>query len=68
MSRIKCFDISPVSANNMKTMAIPDDLKATKLAPRAKCVALGNVTKEYGLTQQELIDELEEKRITKNHE
>ena len=49
-------------------MAIPDDLKATKLAPRAKCVALGNVTKEYGLTQQELIDELEEKRITKNHE
>ena len=44
-------------------MVIPDALKAAKLAPRAKYVA-----KECGWTQQELIDDLEEKRIAKNHE
>jgi large subunit ribosomal protein L13Ae len=52
----------------MKKMVIPDALKAVKLAPRAKYTILGNVAKDCGWTQQELIDELEEKRITKNHE
>ena len=68
MGRLKCFDGCPVSANTMKKMVIPDALKAVKLAPRAKYAVLGNVAKDCGWTQQELIDELEEKRITKNHE
>ena len=68
MGRLKCFDGCPVSANAMKKMVIPDALKAVKLAPRAKYAVLGNVAKDCGWTQQELIDELEEKRITKNHE
>ena len=68
MGRLKCFDGCPVSANNMKKMVIPDALKAAKLAPRAKFAVLGNVAKECGWTQQELIDDLEEKRIAKNHE
>jgi large subunit ribosomal protein L13Ae len=68
MGRLKCFDGCPVSANTMKKMVIPDALKAAKLAPRAKFAVLGNVAKDCGWTQQELIDELEEKRISKNHE
>ena len=68
MGRLKCFDGCPVSANHMKKMVIPDALKAAKLAPRAKFSVLGNVAKDCGWTQQELIDELEEKRIAKNHE
>ena len=68
MGRLKCFDGCPVSANTMKKMVIPDALKAAKLAPRAKFAVMGNVAKDCGWTQQELIDELEEKRITKNHE
>ena len=68
MGRLKCFDGCPVSANAMKKMVIPDALKAAKLAPRAKFAVLGNVAKDCGWTQQELIDELEEKRIKKNHE
>ena len=68
MGRLKCFDGCPVSANAMKKMVIPDALKAVKLGSRAKFCCLGNVAKDCGWTQQELIDELEEKRITKNHE
>ena len=68
MGRLKCFDGCPVSANTMKKMVIPDALKAAKLASRAKFSVLGNVAKDCGWTQQELIDELEEKRIKKNHE
>ena len=68
MGRLKCFDGCPVSANAMKKMVIPDALKAVKLGSRAKYCVLGNVAKDCGWTQQELIDELEEKRITKNHE
>ena len=67
MGRLKCFDGCPVSANNMKKMVIPDALKA-RLSPRVKFTVLGNVAKDCGWTQQELIDELEEKRVTKNHE
>ena len=52
----------------MKKMVIPDALKPVKFAPRAKYAVSGNVAKDCGWTQQELIDELEEKRITKNHE
>ena len=68
MGRLKCYDGCPLSANNMKKMVIPDALKAVKLGPRARYCILGNVAKECGWTQQELIDEMEEKRIKKNHE
>ena len=68
MGRLKCYDGCPLSANNMKKMVIPDALKAVKLGPRARYCVLGNVAKECGWTQQELIDEMEEKRIKKNHE
>jgi len=46
----------------------PRCLKSGKTCPRAKFAVLGNVAKDCGWTQQELIDELEEKRISKNHE
>ena len=62
LGRLKCFDGCPVSANCMKKMVIPDALKAVKLGPRAKYCVLGNVAKDCGWTQQELIDELEEKK------
>lgn len=68
MGRLKCFDGCPVSLNSMKKMIIPDALKVVKLKPRAKYAVLGNLAKECGWTKQQLIDELETKRVEKNHE
>ena len=68
MRRLKCFDGCPTAVNNKKKMVVPDALKANKLAPRAKFCVLGNVASECGWNKQELIDSLEEKRITKNHQ
>ena len=68
LGRLKCFDGYPVSMNAKKKMYIPDALKAVKLAPRARYSVLGNIAKECGWTKQQLIDELETKRVEKNHE
>ena len=67
MGRVKCFDGAPVSLNAVKKMVIPDALKAVRLQPRAKYSILGNIAKECGWTKQDLIDDLEAKRIGKNH-
>ena len=42
--------------------------KSSKTCPQSKISVLGNVAKDCGWTQQELIDELKEERISKNHE
>ena len=67
LGRLKCFDGCPVSMNAKKKMYIPDALKAFKLAPRAKYSVLGNIAKECGWTKSQLINEVETKRITRNH-
>ena len=68
MGRLKCFDGCPVSCNTLKKMVIPSALKAVRLAPRAKYSTLGRVATECGWTKAKLIDDLEAKRVEKNHE
>jgi large subunit ribosomal protein L13Ae len=67
MGRLKCFDGVPLSFNSKKKMCIPDALKMVRLKPRARYSCVGDVARECGWTKGELIDSLEQKRITKNH-
>ena len=67
MGRLKCFDGVPLSFNSKKKMCIPDALKMVRLKPRARYSNVGEVARECGWTKGDLIDTLEQRRMTKNH-
>jgi large subunit ribosomal protein L13Ae len=68
LGRLKCFDGVPLSLNAKKKLVIPDALKAVRLKPRSRYCNIGDIAKECGWTKSELINELETKRVAKNHE
>lgn len=68
LGRLRCFDGVPLSLNSKKKMVVPDALKVVRLKPRSKFCNIGDISKECGWTKSELIDQLEAKRLTKNHE
>ena len=67
LGRLKCFDGVPLSYNTKKKMVVPDALKIVRLKPRARFCCIGEVARECGWTKGELIDSLEQKRMTRNH-
>jgi large subunit ribosomal protein L13Ae len=68
LGRLKCFDGCPLSLNAKKKMVVPDALKIVRLKPRSRFCQLGEIQKECGWTKGELIDNLESKRVGRNHE
>ena len=67
LGRLKCFDGVPLSYNTKKKMVVSDALKIVRLKPRARFCCIGDVARECGWTKGELIDTLEQKRMSKNH-
>lgn len=67
LGRLKCFDGVPLSYNTKKKMVVPDALKIVRLKPRARFCCIGEVARECGWTKGDLIDSLEQSRLSKNH-
>lgn len=67
LGRLKCFDGVPLSYNTKKKMVVPDALKIVRLKPRARFCCIGEVARECGWTKGDLIDSLEQSRVSKNH-
>jgi large subunit ribosomal protein L13Ae len=68
LGRLKVFDGVPLSLNAKKKMVVPDALRAVRLKPRSRYCVLGDICRECGWTKGGLIDSLEARRVTKNHE
>jgi len=68
LGRLKCFDGVPLSLNAKKKMCVPDALKVVRLKPRSRYCNIGDIAKECGWKKGDLIDSLEAKRVSRNHE
>merc|ERR1712224_609450 len=67
MERLKSFEGIPHPYDRKKRMVIPAALKVLRLRPHRRFCRLGQMSKEFGWRQSELLQKLEKQRKVKSN-
>lgn len=68
LTRLQCFEGVPPPYDTMKKLVVPEALKVVRLKPGRRCTGLARLASEFGWAHEDLIKQMESKRIAKSAE